>query len=327
MASVLLTGGSGFLGGHLLRELRAAGCEVRALSRRAESDATLSAAGAVPVRADLADAASLERALAGCEAVFHAAADTSVWKPQAMAQTATNVGGTITLLRAAESARVRAFVHTSSVSAFSHLVHDSLNESVPQRGAQSWINYERTKHLGEQAVRGSALPWIVFNPAHILGPGDRHNWSRLIAMVDREKLPGIPPGSGAFADVREVAAAQVRAWQQQRFGQAYLLGGEHASLVDFVHRVGAMLGRRTPARATPAWALMAYARVLDGWSRLSGREPAVTPEGATLTCHRLQVDSSRARRELGYRETPLEALLADTLAWMAGEGMLVSRPA
>lgn len=326
MASVFLTGGSGFLGGHLLRELRAAGCEVRALSRRVESDAALNAAGAVPVRADLADATSLERAMAGCEAVFHAAADTSVWKPQAAAQTATNVGGTITLLRAAEAAGVRAFVHTSSVSAFSHLVHETLNESVPQRGGESWINYERTKHLGEQAVRGSALPWIVFNPSHILGPGDRHNWSRLIAMVDREKLPGVPPGSGAFADVREIAAAQVRAWQQQRFGQAYLVGGEHLSFVDFVQRVGTRLGRRTPARATPAWALMAYARVLDGWSRLSGREPAVTPEGATLTCHHLQVDSSEAKRELGYRETPFDALLADTLDWMGTEGMLVSRP-
>ncbi len=325
MALVFLTGGSGFLGGHLLRELRAAGCEVRALSRRAESDAALSAAGAVPVRADLADAASLQRALAGCEAVFHAAADTSVWRPHAAAQMAANVDGTANLLRAAESAGVRAFVHTSSVSAFSHLVSETLTESVPQRGGESWITYERSKYLGEQAVRSAALPWIVFNPSQILGPGDRHNWSRLIALVDREKLPGIPPGSGAFADVREIAAAQVRAWQQQRFGQAYLVGGEHASIAEFVHRLGKALGRRTPARATPAWALKGYAQVLDAWSRLSGREPAITPESATLTSRALSVDSSKAKRELGYRETPLDALIADTLDWMAAEGMLVSR--
>lgn len=326
MALVFLTGGSGFLGGHLLRELRAAGCEVRALSRRAESDAALSAAGAVPVRADLADTASLQRALAGCEAVFHAAADTSVWRPRAEAQMAANVDGTAHLLRAAESAGVRAFVHTSSVSAFSHLVSETLTESVPQRGGESWITYERSKYLGEQAVRSAALPWIVFNPSQILGPGDRHNWSRLIGLVDREKLPGIPPGSGAFADVREIAAAQVRAWQQQRFGQAYLVGGQHASIAEFVHRVGTALGRRTPARATPAWALRGYAQLLDAWSRLSGREPAITPESATLTSRALRVDSSKAKRELGYRETPLDALITDTLAWMSAEGMLVSRP-
>lgn len=115
MASVFLTGGSGFLGGHLLRELREAGHEVRAMSRRAESDAALAALGATPVRADLSDATALTQALAGCEAVFHAAADTSLWKPNAAAQTATNVQGTENLLRAAEAARVGAFVHLVGV--------------------------------------------------------------------------------------------------------------------------------------------------------------------------------------------------------------------
>ena len=322
MTIVCLTGASGFLGGHLLHELRRAGVEVRALSRSAQADAAIAAAGAVPVRGDLGNASSLEAAVTGCAAVFHAAADTNLWRPHAAAQAATNVGGTENLLRAAERCGVRGFVHTSSVAAFSHLVPGVLDESVPQRGAESWIAYERTKHQGEAAVRRSSLPWIVFNPSHILGPGDRRNWARLIMLVDRGKLPGIPPGSGAFADVREVARAQVRAWQRERFGEAYLVGGEQASFADLIHRVGAMLGRRTPARPTPAWVLMAYARVVDGWSRITRREPEVTPEGATLTCHRLHVDSGKARRELDYVETPLAALLADTLGWMRQEGLI-----
>ena len=324
MTTVFLTGASGFLGGHLLRELRAAGCEVRALSRRAETDAAIAAAGGMPVRASLADQAALQAALTGCAAVFHAAADTSLWRPHAAAQTASNVQGTENLLRAAESAGVQGFMHTSSVSAWSHLVHGVIDESVPQRGGDSWINYERTKYLGEQAVRRSALPWIVFNPSHILGPGDRHNWARLIMLVDRQQLPGIPPGIGAFADVREIAKAQVRAWQERRFEQRFLLGGEQASFVDFVQRVGAALGRRTPRGATPAWVLMGFARLSYAWSRVSGKEPDITPEGAALTSHRLQVDSGKARRELGYAETPLDALLADTLQWMRDEGMLSS---
>ncbi|HET6432768.1 NAD-dependent epimerase/dehydratase family protein [Dyella sp.] len=322
MSDVFLTGASGFLGGHLLRELAAAGHRVRALSRRPRTDAAIAALGGTPVRASLADAHQLQRAMEGCEAVFHAAADTSLWRPGAAAQLATNVGGTIQLLRAAERARVRAFMHTSSVSAYSHLVRGTMTETTPQRGGESWITYERSKYLGEQAVRDSALPWIVFNPSHILGPGDRNNWSRLIRLVDAQKLPGIPPGIGAFADVREIARAQVRAWQRSCFGEAYLLGGEQASFVDFVHRVGTALGRRTPRGATPAWLLMGYARVLDALSRLSRREPDVTPEGAALTSHRLQVDSGKAKRELDYLETPLDILLADTLAWMRTEGML-----
>lgn len=322
MSDVFLTGASGFLGGHLLHELVAAGHRVRALSRRPETDAAIAALGGTPVRGSLADTDALQRALDGCEAVFHAAADTSMWRPHAAAQIATNVAGTERLLRAAERAGVRAFMHTSSVSAYSHLVHDTMTEATPRRGGESWVTYERSKYLGEQAVRASALPWIVFNPSHILGPGDRHNWSRLIRLIDAQKLPGIPPGIGAFADVREIARAQLRAWQRRRFGEAYLLGGEQASFVDFVHRVGTALGRRTPRGATPAWALMAYARVLDGVSRLTRREPDVTPEGAALTSHRLQVDSSKAKRELDYVETPLDALLADKLHWMRAEGML-----
>jgi nucleoside-diphosphate-sugar epimerase len=215
-----------------------------------------------------------------------------------------------------------AFVHSSSVSAWGHLTPGVVSEAVPQRGGQSWIGYERSKYLGEQAVRTSALPWIVVNPAHVLGPGDRHNWSRLIVMIDRRQLPGIPPGTGSFADVRQVARAQVRAWQLRRFGQAYVLGGEETSFLDFARRVGTALGKPTPKGAMPPWALMAYARALDIWSRLSGKEPQVTPAGAALTSHHLHVDSAKARRDLGYAETPLEMLLAETLAWMRTEGML-----
>lgn len=322
MTTVFLSGASGFLGGHLLRELVASGQQVRALSRRPESDALITAAGGLPMRGALADQASLRRALEGCEAIFHVAADTSMWRPGAAAQTATNVQGTENLLRAGEAAGVTAFLHTSSVSAYSHRVQGIITESTAQRGGGSWINYERTKFMGEQMVRGGTMPWIVFNPSHILGPGDRHNWARLIMLIDREKLPGIPPGVGAFADVREIARAQVRAWQEQRFGQTYLLGGEQASFVDFVHRVGAALGKRTPRGATPAWLLMGVARITDAWSRLSGKEPDITPEAAALTSHVLQVDSSRARRELHYVEPSLDVLLADTLGWMRQERMV-----
>lgn len=322
MSTVFLTGASGFLGGHVVQVLVEAGHTVRAMSRREETDAAIRAAGAVPVRASLDDPASLQEAMQGCEAVFHIAADTSMWKQNAAAQTATNVQGTENMLRAAEACGAKAFIHTSSVSAYSHLVHGVLDESVAQRGDESWINYERTKCLGERAVRNSALPWIVFNPSHILGPGDRHNWSRLIMLVSQEKLPGIPPGLASFADVREIAKAQVRAWQDQRFGQAYLVGGSHISFVDFVHKVGAALNKRTPRGAMPVWAMMAFARLKDAWSKLSGKEPDITPEGAMLTCHKLEVNSSKAERELGYRQTPIDPLLADTLSWMRKEGMV-----
>jgi nucleoside-diphosphate-sugar epimerase len=319
---VLLTGGAGFLGRHLLRELRLTGADVRALSRRPETDTVLAALGAQPVRGDVTDPGSVLDATAGVDAIFHAAADTNTWSKRNRAQWATNVGGIENLLAAARTNHVRAFVHTSSVSAYSHLVHETLREDVAQRGADSWINYERSKHAAERAVRTSGLPFIVFQPAHILGPGDTHNWSRLFVLVDRGELPGVPPGSGSFADVREIARTQVRGWREQRFGESFLLGGAHASFLELITLVGAQLGRRVPRRALMPWALRAYARVQVGVAALTGREPKITPEAAEFTAHHLKVDSSKAIRELGYRETPLPELLRDTLAWMRTEGML-----
>ncbi len=326
MPTLLVTGATGFLGRHLVRELVADGNIVRGLSRSAAGDAVLATLGARPVRGHLGDAAALAEATAGCEAVFHTAADTNNWGPGDAAQTETNVGGTGRLIAAARAAGVTTFAHTSSVSAYSHLVHGALSEDVPQRGAESWINYERSKYAAERLVRESGLPFLVFQPAHILGPGDYNNWSNLIRLIDAGKLPGAPPGSGAFADVREVARAQVRAWQGARRDEAWLLGGEHASFLALIQEVGRQLDRPTPSRPMPASVLRIYARVLDLVSRLTRQPPSVTPVAAAFTSHHLQVDSSKAERELGYRSTPLPQLLADTIAWLRAEGLMPAQP-
>lgn len=325
MPTLLLTGATGFVGQHLLRELRAAGATVRALSRSQAADDALRAAGAEPVRGDLERPQSIAAAVdPGIDAVFHAAADTSTWKAEAARQRAINVDGTRALARAALAHGVR-FVHTASVSCFSHLAHGTLNEDSERLGGRSWVNYERTKFLGEEAVReamADGLRAAILYPAHIFGPGDTRNWARLVQLVDRGELPGAPPGSGAFADVREVARAHVAAWQRDCWGRSFLLGGEHASFLDLIARIGARLGRPVPKRATPAFALKAYARLQEALSRLRGLRPALTAEAAQFTCHRLSVDSSRAMRELDYRITPLDILLDDTIAWLRGHDML-----
>lgn len=325
MPTVLVTGATGFLGQHLLRELLAAGADVRGLSRSQAGDAAVAAAGAVPVRGHLGDAASLEAAVQGVEAVFHTASDTNNWGPGDAAQTATNVDGTRRLLDAARAAGVRCFIYTSSVSAYSHLAPGPLREDTPQRGAQSWINYERNKHAAERLVRESGLPFLILQPSHILGPGDRNNWSNLIRLVDAGQLPGAPPGSGAFADVREVARAHVRAWQRPARDEAWLLGGEHASFLELVAEMGRQLGKPVPGHALPAPVLRVYARALDAVSRITRKPPKLTPAAVCFTCHHLQVDSGKAERDLGYRGTPLPALLADTIAWLRAEGLLAAQ--
>jgi nucleoside-diphosphate-sugar epimerase len=326
MAQILLTGASGFVGGHLLHELVGQGHVVKALSRSDRSDRALSAAGAQPVRGELTDQASLERAAQDVQAVFHCAANTSAWSKDKALQMDTNVGGTRRLLAAGKRAGIACFVHTSSVSAYSHLVHETLTETVPQRGGESWVNYERSKYLGEQAVRESGVPFLIFNPSHVLGPGDTNNWARLIKLVDQDKLPGVPPGSGAFADVREIAKAQVRAWQLGLKDESFLLGGQHASFLQLVQMAAELCGRKPPVRVMPAGLLMAIGHLSQAFSHLSGRMPQITPASVALTCHHLKVDSSKAIRLLDYRETDLRQLLQDTVEWLRAQGQLRPKP-
>ncbi|WP_297802352.1 NAD-dependent epimerase/dehydratase family protein [Arenimonas sp. GDDSR-1] len=326
MANVLLTGASGFVGGHLLRELLANGHRVQALSRGAASDAVLADAGAVPVRGSLGDQAALNAAAQGVHAVFHCAANTSAWSRDREVQNDTNIEGTRRLLAAAEANGVECFVHTSSVSAYSHLVEEVLTETLPQRGGESWINYERSKFLGEQAVRQSALPYLVFNPSHVLGPGDRNNWARLVKMVHDGTLPGVPPGSGAFADVREIAKAQVKAWQSGLRNESFLLGGSHASFLEFVQLAAQLSGRPPARRAMPQALLRVVGQLSEMAAAVTGKMPQITPAAVAMTCHHLKVNSAKAMAQLGYRETPLPQLMADTLAWMRAEGMITASP-
>jgi len=330
MPRVLLTGSTGFLGQHLLRQLVDSGVQVAALYRNADAAESLRAQGAQPVRGDVTDAASLASALREpTDAIFHSAADTSVWKRGNDAQTRTNVEGARNIIAAVRDHGVKRLVHTSSVAAFGHVDGQALVETLPRAGVDSWINYERTKALAENLVREAVvrgeIDAVILNPAHIMGPGDRYNWTRLILLLDKDQLPGAPPGSGAFADVREVARAHVAAWQRGRSGESYLLGGDYVSFFDLLTRLAAAIGCPPPRRALPKSFLHLYAKMLELAASVTGKPPRLTPEGAALTSQHLRVDSSKAVAELGYAPTPLDILVRDTIAWLRTEGLLRPR--
>ena len=326
---VMMTGASGFLGAHVLDRLLADGVDVTAVVRSPAAAEKLRERGVRALVGALENPSVFREALDHpTDCVFHVAADTSTWRGHNARQTRTNVEGTRNVLAAAEAAGVRRFVHTSSVSAFGQQ-EDILTENSPRLGDKSWINYERTKAMAEELVleadASGKIETVVLNPAHILGPGDTHNWASLFLLIDQGKLPGVPPGSGAFADVREVAKAEIAAWKYPAHGEQFLLGGVHASFLELIQTIARELDRKAPVKATPAGFIRGYARVLDVLSRISGREPSLTPQAVSFTCHHLKVDSAKAIRELGYQTTPLDVLVHDTCSWLRNQGMLKAR--
>jgi len=321
-----VTGASGFVGTSLARELVTQGWRVTALVRKSSPLEDIADLGLDLRVGDITDAESVKAALPeAVDCVFHVAASTNIWSRNNDLQTRINVDGTRNVVESAIAAGAMRMVHTSSFIVWG-FQDNLLTESCEPVEAGGWINYIRTKRLAEDIVKTAVatgrLDATICNPAHILGPGDRHNWSRMIRLVQQEKLPGVPPGGGAFADVREVARAHVQAFHAGRPGENYILGGEDTMFIDVIRMTGEILGHKVPSKASPAWLLKAAARVFVMRAALTGTEPDLTPEGAAMITRHIRCDSSRAQNELDYRFTPVRNVLQDTCAWMSEKGFL-----
>ena len=320
-----VTGATGFVGLNLVEELVAQGWRVIALHRAGSEMKYLQRMDAERVIGDIAYADSVRRAMPqGVDAVFHVAGDTNLWSRRNAAQDRINIDGTRNVVDAALERRARRFVHTSSISAYG-LQRGRLDERTPQLGKYSTVNYNRSKHLAEEAVRAGVargLDAVILNPGAILGRYDTRNYARLVSLVAAGRLPGVPPGALPFCHVREVAKAHVAAFEYGRKGENYLLGGTDASFVELVREIGAALGKPVPARPTPAWVLRLLGALGALRGALSGTEPTLTPDTVRQATRELTCDCSKAVRELGYRTVPLREMVGDCVTWMTAEGLL-----
>lgn len=323
--TAFVTGATGFLGLNLVEQLTAAGWSVTALHRPTSDLRQLRAFEAEPVEGDLLDPASLKRSLPqAVDAVFHVAADTSAWSRNDRRQTRINVEGTQNILEAALAAKARRFLHTSTWNTYG-LEQGALHEDLPQLGGDSWINYNRTKFLAEEAVRAAGargLDAVILNPCHIMGRYDRHSWARIVIDLCNRWIPAAPPGAGCFCHGAAIARAQIAAAERGRSGQNYLLSGQHASLLEVFRIIGEVAGCRVPDRSVPAFAFKAVARINVALAAILGYEPEITPEGVEMVSLDARVVSTRAEEELGYENVPLRILIEDSHAWLQGQGLV-----
>lgn len=323
--TAFVTGATGFVGTNLCKLLSEQGWQVSALCRDPDKPAFIDRFPVNKIRGGLADAEALKRAIpAGVDAVFHVAGDTSIWPRERPQQFQTNVIGTRNMVAAALAVGAKRFIHTSSISAFG-MRDDIVNEHSTPLGKQSPIHYYQTKALAEEEVRAGiaqGLSATFINPCHILGPYDTGNWARMFLLVANRKLPGIPPGMGMFADVREVAKAQLAAVARGEIGLNYFLGGEAISFLELLQQAGRQLQVPVPKRPLPAALIYLVGAVKEAIAAVTGQAPDLTREGARIVCSHVRCDSHRAVSDLGYRTTPPAQLVADTLAWLQQEGLL-----
>jgi len=321
-----VTGGTGFVGAHVVRALLRRGRSVRCLVR---SSSRLSNLQELPVEitaGDVTDPASLSRAMAGARTVFHCAADYRLSARDPREIYAANVEGTRNVLAAASEIGAEKVVYTSSVGALG-LNRDGRpgNEQTPVEPRTLIGHYKKSKHqaervAGEWAAKG--LPVVIVNPSTPVGEMDIKPTPTGQMIVDflNRRMPAYVETGLNLVDVRDVAEGHVLAAEKGRIGEKYILGNRNMTLKEIFDALSRLTGIPSPAVRLPHWVPLAAAAVDTLASRLTGRQPRVPLEGVRMSRHTMFFDAGKAIRELGLPQTPVEEALGRAVAWFRENG-------
>ena len=322
----LVTGGTGFVGSHIVRALLERGRSVRCLARPQSRRDNLEGLPVEIVEGDLTDAASLARAAAGADTLYHAAADYRLWAKDPNDLYRANVGGTHLLFEAASAARVRRVVYTSSVAALG-LTDDGspANEETPVARDRIIGHYKKSKYDAERiavswAKRG--LPVVIVNPSTPVGERDIKPTPTGQMIVDflNRRMPAYVDTGLNLIDVRDVAAGHLAAAERGRAGERYILGHRNMTLKEILDALAALTGLPSPRVRLPHWIPLAAAAAATGVARVTGHPPRFSLESVRMSTHRMFFDAGKAVRELGLPQTPVEQPLARAVAWFRENG-------
>ena len=327
---VFLTGASGFVGGHLLRELLAKGAVVRCLVRdpaRFEVPVVGPLGDDVEVvEGDLRRRESFEPAVEGCEIVFHCAADYRLYARDPSELYAVNVEGTRNVLSAALDQRARRVVYTSSVGALGSTGDGSpADEQTPVRLADMVGHYKRSKFLAERVAEELAtqgLPVVVVNPSTPVGEGDVKPTAtgRMIVDFLARRVPAYVDTGLNLVDVRDVAVGHLLAAEKGRPGERYILGHRDMSLREIYERLAEIADLPAPRVRLPHALPLVVGAVDTALARVTRREPRVALEAVRLSRHKMYFSPAKAVQELGLPQTPIEEPLRRAVDWFRSRG-------
>jgi dihydroflavonol-4-reductase len=321
-----VTGGSGHLGGNLVRALLAEGRRVRCLVRRDRR--ALEGLPVEMVEGEIFDPEALRRLLAGAGTLFHLAGRISVAGAEHGLVERTNADGVRSVVRACLSAGIRRLVHVSSIHAFATDPDGGIiDETRPLALGPQDMPYDRSKAHGQLAVLEgvqSGLDAVIVNPGAIVGPYDfkPSRMGEVFLDIYHRRLPALLDGGYNWVDARDVAAGALAAERRGRTGECYLLTGHWVHICEVSALIARLTGRRTPTWATPLWLAMLASYGSLAWGRLRGKTLKFTPGAVrSIQMHR-HISHAKATRELGYQPRPFEQTVRDTLAWFAEAGLL-----
>jgi dihydroflavonol-4-reductase len=309
------------------RVLAEGGADLRLLVRTTSNLKNLEGLKAETATGDLRDSVSLEKAMAGCEVVFHVAADYRLWVRDPAEMYRSNVEGTRAILAAARKNALRCVIYTSSVATmgFTGNGHPA-DEDSPVSLADMIGHYKRSKFMAEQvalAAGRGGMRVVTVNPTTPVGEQDIKPTptGRIVVDFLKRKFPAYVETGLNLVDVRECALGHVAALEKGQSGERYILGGENLTLKQILDKLGAIAGLPSPKLKLPyfvAYAAGAVDETVSG--RLLGREPRATIETVRMGKKKMWASSGKAERELGWKTMPADGALRRAVEWFRANG-------
>jgi len=323
----LVTGANGFLGSAVVRALLADGLAVRAFVRSGSDRRNLDGLDVEVAVGDLTDRTSVRRAAAGCDAVFHVAADYRLWVADPKPMYSANVDGSVNVLEAAAEAGAKGMVYTSSVAVLGiNKDRTPADEDTPVTVDDMVGHYKRSKYLAEATVRNRAaelkFPVVTVNPSTPIGPRDVKPTptGRILLDAAAGRMPAFVDTGLNLVHVDDVAAGHLAAARLGVPGERYILGGDDFTLQQILELVAEHVGRRASTIRLPHWSVYPLAVGAEAVAMLTKREPRVTLDGLRMSKKHMYFSSRKAQRDLQYRWRDPRLAVAAAVDWFKANG-------
>jgi dihydroflavonol-4-reductase len=322
MDATLVTGGTGLVGFHIVNALVRRGRPVRALVRSLERARRLLPAECDLIEGDVTDRPSVKRALQGCSVLYHAAGLPEQWQADPSTFQRVNVGGTKNMVEAAFEQGIRRFMHSSTADVFYADPGAEFDESTLDPHPKPTI-YERSKQQADRLVAdsiGRGLPAIFLHPAAVYGPGPSSSpgIGQIILMLQRGRIPALPPGGVSLVFAPDVGEGHVLAEERAKPGSRYILSDTYCEIVELARIALQEAGMK---QRLPPVAPEAVARLISGLgevlARWTHRPPLLPHGGLEFMLSRRHASGDKARRELGWTTTPLRVGMQRTIQYLA----------